>query len=117
MNKLIIDNSIEPKRAEKKLSISNPGTTCATSKNSSALIININKPSVKIVIGIVIITKNGRIKTFTKPITKAAKKAALKLSMVMLGISHEINTKARAKSIHLITNNIFTSLIMNKYTI
>ena len=69
------DKTMEPKRAAKKPATIKPGTSLATSKNISALIIKVSNPKVRRLSGKVKISINGLINTLISPITNAANKA------------------------------------------
>jgi hypothetical protein len=75
-----MDRTIEPKKAGIKPRISNPepGVMELANHRVKALITNVNKPKVMKVIGNAKICKIGRIMAFTKPMTIAAIKAAVK---------------------------------------
>ena len=65
--------------AQRKLSMLRPGTTAAASIKSKALITKVKRPRVIMLIGRVRIIKIGRIIALMTPMTKAAKRAAVKL--------------------------------------
>lgn len=64
--------------AHQKPSTWNPGTSMLVSKMSSALIIRVNNPSVRIVIGRVRTKSKGLIVTLIIPRTKATIRAVVK---------------------------------------
>lgn len=109
MNKLIIDNTIEPKRAAQKSATIKPDTKLDTSQNKNPLTINVNKPKVSKLIGRVKSSKIGLINILTKPITKAAQIADMKPSKLMPGTIQATKSKERANSSHLtsISNMLF----------
>ena len=71
--------------AHQKPSTSKPGTRRAVSKTSAALITNVKRPSVMILIGSVRIIRIGFKNTFISPKTRAASKAVLSPTTVMPG--------------------------------
>lgn len=75
-----MDRTIEPKKAGIKPRISNPepGVMELANHRVKALITNVNRPKVMKVTGNAKICKIGRIMAFTKPMTIAAIKAAVK---------------------------------------
>ena len=71
---LNIENNIDPKSAGKKPPTENPGTKSAVSPKSTAFIISIKSPRVKMFIGRVINIIIGLIKVFTRVIATTATK-------------------------------------------
>jgi len=80
---LTIEIKIDPSKAAPKLVTENPSTNRAARYTSEALIIKINKPNVRSVIGKVRTTRIGRTKVLRTPITAPAIKAGTRPVMVM----------------------------------
>lgn len=85
--------------------ILNPGIKAAAKSTIEALMIKVNKPKVKILIGKVKIRMIGRITALTAPNMSAANKAMPKFRTSAPGISQELSSRARALISQI--NNIF----------
>ena len=109
-----MDNNIDPNNAAKNPVTIKPETITETSQNSKAFIIKVNKPNVSKFIGIVKSINIGFMKIFMMPITKAAHNAGIKPVRLTPGTTQAINSKDRAKSIHLI---IISSIALNLFLI
>jgi len=107
-----MDNTTEPNNAAKKPSTLKPSTSFATSNSIKALITKVNSPNVRILIGRVKRIKTGFINMLTSPMTIADHSAAEKPAKLIPGTTHATKSKAKAKSIHLISKKsiLFLSL-------
>ncbi len=76
-------------KAHQKFFTSKPDTKWAVSKISEALMMKVNRPKVKILIGRVKNRIIGRIIRLIRPRTKAATKAAEKLATLIPGVIDE----------------------------
>ncbi len=81
MNEVITETMMLNSKAENQPSTLKPGTISAAHLMMSILMTNRNNPNVKMVIGIVRITKNGFTKLFSNPNTAATKIAVRVLSI------------------------------------
>ncbi len=75
-----MDKTILKRRAHQNPSTLNPGTRFAAKRITNALITNVNKPKVKMLIGSVRIRRTGLMNALIMPKTTAATKAATKLA-------------------------------------
>lgn len=79
-NALTSDNTKLNASAHRKLSTLNPGTSLLTNNTNTALMTNVNSPSVKMVIGNVRITRIGLRMVLTSPKITATTTAVRKFS-------------------------------------
>ena len=108
---LVMETTTVPKNAAKKLETANPSTKDATNQKSKALIMKINKPSVKIVIGNVKMTKIGLISKLMIPNKIAAIIAGYNPVIVIPGITDAENNKARTIMRSFVTSFISITII------
>lgn len=95
-----IDRIKEPKSALQNPSTLNPGAIHPASISKSALITNVNKPSVKKFIGKVIASIKGRIDKFIKAIIITTNNAAKKFATEIPGTIQAVKISAKAKRTH-----------------
>lgn len=95
------DNNIEPTNALKNPSTSNPGAIAPASINNSAFIIREKSPSVRILIGKVMISKSGFIKVFISAIIIHTNIALMKFSTSIPGTTHDTNIIDSEYATHL----------------
>jgi hypothetical protein len=101
ISRLKTERTSEPIRAAPKPDTANPGVIYAASINRSALITNVNSPSVSRFIGSVRNITSGRTNIFMKPITIAAINAATKLLTKIPGTIQVITISEKANKTHL----------------
>jgi hypothetical protein len=100
---VVIANTIEPRKAGKKPRISKPGIGVNSLANQrvNALTTSVNNPKVNKVMGNVNKLKIGRMIAFTRPMTAAATKAAIKLLIINPGTILEVIDNAKAEPIQV----------------
>ena len=73
----MIESTTPKKNADKKVPTVNPGTTCPATQIRNALITNVKRPSVSILIGSVNIISTGLMKALRIPNTNATMSAEI----------------------------------------
>ena len=110
------DNKIEPNKAFKNPSTSNPGAIHPASNNKNAFKTKLNIPRVKIFIGNVIACKKGLIKVLISEMIIHTNIALKKFSTLIPGTIQAVNIIARANKTHLKSMfNIFSPFFNNEF--